>query len=54
MAKIKIDDMPQHSLLPESLGKSLARTLPDYVLMAVMIIVFFVGVYVSFLRYDVR
>jgi ABC-type transport system involved in multi-copper enzyme maturation permease subunit len=54
MSKIKIDDMPQHSLEPESLGKSLARTLPDYVLMAVMIIVFFVGAYVSFLRYDVR
>jgi ABC-type transport system involved in multi-copper enzyme maturation permease subunit len=52
--KIKLDDMPQHSLAPESLGKSLARTLPDYVLMVVMIIIFFVGAYVSFLRYDVR
>jgi ABC-type transport system involved in multi-copper enzyme maturation permease subunit len=52
--KIKIDDMPQHMLEPESLGKSLARTLPDYVLMVLMIIVFFVGAYVSFLRYDVR
>jgi ABC-type transport system involved in multi-copper enzyme maturation permease subunit len=52
--KIKIDDMPQHTILPESLGKSLARTLPDYALMLVMIIVFFVGAYVSFLRYDVR
>jgi ABC-type transport system involved in multi-copper enzyme maturation permease subunit len=52
--KIKIDDMPQFSIAPESLGKSLARTLPDYALMLVMIIVFFVGAYVSFLRYDVR
>jgi ABC-type transport system involved in multi-copper enzyme maturation permease subunit len=52
--KIKIEDMPQHSLAPESLGKSLVRTLPDYALMLVMIIVFFVGAYVSFLRYDVR
>jgi hypothetical protein len=53
-AKIKTDDMPQHSIAPESLGKSLARTLPDFVLMVVMIIIFFVGAYVSFLRYDVR
>jgi len=53
-SKIKIDDMPQHSIAPESLGKSLARTLPDYVLMVVMILIFFVGAYVSFLRYDVR
>ena len=52
--KIKIDDMPEFSIAPESLGKSLARTLPDYSLMLVMIIVFFVGAYVSFLRYDVR
>jgi ABC-type transport system involved in multi-copper enzyme maturation permease subunit len=52
--KIKIDDMPQHSIAPEALGKSLVRTLPDYALMLVMIIVFFVGAYVSFLRYDVR
>ena len=51
---IKIDDMPQFALEPESLGKSLVRTLPDYVLMVVMIIIFFVGAYVSFLRYDVR
>ena len=53
-AKIKIDDMPQHVIAPESLSKSLARTLPDYALMIVMIIIFFVGAYVSFLRYDVR
>jgi len=52
--KIKVDDMPQFSIEPESLGKSLVRTLPDFVLMVLMIIVFFVGAYVSFLRYDVR
>ena len=46
--------MPQFTLEPEGLGKSLVRTLPDYVLMVVMIIIFFVGAYVSFLRYDVR
>jgi ABC-type transport system involved in multi-copper enzyme maturation permease subunit len=54
MGKIKLDDMPQHRLEPDSLSKSLARTLPDFVVMIVMIIVFFVGAYVSFLRYDVR
>ncbi len=53
-ARIKIDDMPQHVLEPEGLGRSFVRTLPDFLLMAVMIIVFFVGAYVSFLRYDVR
>ncbi len=52
--KIKLDDMPQHVLAPEGLGKSLVRTLPDFVIMIIMIIGFFVGAYVSFLRYDVR
>jgi ABC-type transport system involved in multi-copper enzyme maturation permease subunit len=54
LGKIKLDDMPQHQIEPERLGKSLARTLPDFALMIVMIIVFFVGSYISFLRYDVR
>ncbi len=54
MNKIKIDDMPQHKYDPEGLSKSFARTLPDFALMIVMIIAFFVGAYVSFLRYDVR
>jgi ABC-type transport system involved in multi-copper enzyme maturation permease subunit len=52
--KVNIEDMPQFSIAPESLGKSFARTLPDFALMVFMIIVFFVGAYVSFLRYDVR
>jgi ABC-type transport system involved in multi-copper enzyme maturation permease subunit len=52
--KIRIEDMPQFSLEPESLNKSLSRALPDFGLMLGMIIVFFVGAYVSFLRYDVR
>jgi ABC-type transport system involved in multi-copper enzyme maturation permease subunit len=52
--KVKVEDMPQFSIEPQSLGKSLARTLPDFALMAVMIIVFFAGAYVSFLHYDVR
>ncbi|MCX6565487.1 MAG: ABC transporter permease subunit [Candidatus Aminicenantes bacterium] len=53
-AKVVLDDMPLHSFENESLSKSLARTIPDVVLMAVLIIVFFVGAYVSFLKYDVR
>jgi len=54
MGKIKIDDMPQHVYQPEWLNRSLVRTIPDFVLLIVMIIGFFVGAYVSFLRYDVR
>lgn len=54
LAKINIDDMPLHLFESESLGRSLLRALPDYILMFVMIIVFFIGAYVSFLRYDVR
>jgi len=53
-SKIKIDDMPQHVYEPEWLSRSLVRALPDFVLLFVMIIVFFVGAYVSFLHYDVR
>jgi ABC-type transport system involved in multi-copper enzyme maturation permease subunit len=52
--KITIDDMPQHVYEPEWLSRSLVRTIPDFALLLVMIIVFFVGAYVSFLRYDVR
>jgi ABC-type transport system involved in multi-copper enzyme maturation permease subunit len=53
-AKVVLDDMPLHTFTPESLGKSFARTLPDFGLMIALIIVFFVGAYVSFLKYDVR
>jgi ABC-type transport system involved in multi-copper enzyme maturation permease subunit len=53
-SKINIDDMPQHVYKPEWMSRSLVRTIPDFALLAVMIIVFFVGAYVSFLRYDVR
>jgi ABC-type transport system involved in multi-copper enzyme maturation permease subunit len=53
-SQIKIDDMPQHVYEPQWLSRSLVRTIPDFALLAVMIIVFFVGAYVSFLRYDVR
>jgi ABC-type transport system involved in multi-copper enzyme maturation permease subunit len=52
--KVVLDDMPQHKFEPEGLGKSLARTLPDFGMMLFLIIVFFAGAYVSFLKYDVR
>ena len=52
--KISLDDMPQFVYQPEWLSRSLVRTIPDFGLLVVMIIVFFVGAYVSFLRYDVR
>lgn len=52
--KINIDDMPQHVYEPPWLSRSLVRTIPDFALQTVLIIVFFVGAYVSFLRYDVR
>lgn len=53
-AKPKLDDMPQFEFVPEKLGDSFSRMLPDLVLMIFLIILFFVGAYVSFLRYDVR
>jgi ABC-type transport system involved in multi-copper enzyme maturation permease subunit len=53
-AKVVLDDMPQHKFEPESLNKSLARAIPDFGLMIFLIIVFFTGAYVSFLKYDVR
>jgi ABC-type transport system involved in multi-copper enzyme maturation permease subunit len=53
-AKVVLDDMPQHRFESEGLSKSLARTFPDFGLMLFLIIVFFAGAYVSFLKYDVR
>ncbi len=52
--KVDIAEMPQHQFVPESMGKSFGRTLPDIGLMVVLIIFFFAGAYVSFLKYDVR
>ncbi len=49
-----LDDMPQVEFLPEKIGDSIKRMLPDLVLMIFLIILFFVGAYVSFLKYDVR
>jgi ABC-type transport system involved in multi-copper enzyme maturation permease subunit len=53
-AKVELADMPQHKFEPEALSKSFARTIPDFGLMIVLIIVFFAGAYISFLKYDVR
>jgi ABC-type transport system involved in multi-copper enzyme maturation permease subunit len=52
--QIDISDMPQHSYKPEGLHQTILRALPDFGLMIGLIIVFFVGAYVSFLHYDVR
>jgi len=52
--KPDISDMPLHEFNPESLQVSCAKALPDYLIMILMIIVFFTGTFVSFLRYDVR
>lgn len=49
-----LKSMPQFSHQPESLSASLARALPDFTLMIVMTVVFFVCAYFTFLRYDVR
>jgi len=54
MPEIDISDMPEHNFKPESLRNSFARVLPDFFIMIGFIIVFFVGAYVSFLRYDIR
>jgi len=53
-AKVVLDDMPAHKFDAESLSKSLARTIPDFGVMIFLIIIFFAGAYVSFLKYDVR
>lgn len=52
--KPDLSDMPQHEFAPERLGDSIRRMLPDLGLMIFLIILFFIGAYFSFLRYDVR
>ena len=54
LPKPELDDMPQMDFMPERFGDSFKRILPDLGLMVFLIILFFVGAYVSFLRYDVR
>lgn len=54
MPKPDISDMPQFEFKPMSLRNSFAMAIPDVVVMILMIILFFTGTYVSFLKYDVR
>jgi ABC-type transport system involved in multi-copper enzyme maturation permease subunit len=49
-----LDDMPQLSFTPMTLGESFKLALPDLLVLVFMSIVFFVGAFVSFLRYDIR
>jgi len=49
-----LDDMPQHEFMPMSLADAFSLSLPDLVVMVMMIIVLFAGAFVSFLRYDIR
>ena len=48
-----IQTIPQLPFRPESLGELLKRTLSDFALMAAMTIVFIVGAFFAFFRYDV-
>jgi len=52
--KLDLSDMPQQEFTPEVFSDSVTRMLPDLFLLVFLIILFFVGAYVSFLRYDVR
>jgi ABC-type transport system involved in multi-copper enzyme maturation permease subunit len=52
--KMSLENMPSHAYKPESLSKSFARSLFDIALMFTLIIIFFLGAYLSFRKYDVR
>ena len=52
--KPDISDMPRHEFRAESLRDSFAFAIPDFAIMILMIIIFFILTFVSFLRYDVR
>ncbi len=49
-----LDDMPLHQFKPMNLRESFALAIPDFVVMAFMIILLFAGAFVSFLKYDIR
>lgn len=49
-----LTDMPRHEFKPETLRDSFVRAIPDFVIMIFMIIIFFTGAFVSFLKYDIR
>jgi len=50
----ELGDMPVHEFVPEGLGDSFRRVIWDFVLMLFLIVFFFTGSFVSFIRYDVR
>ena len=52
--KPDLSDMPQHEFKPEILKGSLVRAIPDFAILSLLIILFFTGAFVSFLKYDVR
>jgi ABC-type transport system involved in multi-copper enzyme maturation permease subunit len=52
--KPDIESMPRHTFEPENLRNSLRQALPDFAILAFMILAVFAGAFVSFLRYDVR
>jgi len=52
--KLDNSDMPQFEFKPESIQDSFARAIPDFTILILMIIIFFIGTFVSFLKYDVR
>ena len=52
--KPDLSDLPQHEFKPEILKSSLVRAIPDFAILSLLIILFFTGAFVSFLKYDVR
>lgn len=52
--KPDLSTMPVHTYTPETLQASFMRALPDFIIMLMMVVVFFAGAFVSFLKYDVR
>ena len=52
--KPDISDMPVHEFKSETLGQSVHSTMVDFTIMLLLVILFFTGAFVSFLRYDVR
>jgi hypothetical protein len=49
-----IAGIPQLPFTPETPGELFVRTLSDFALMAAMTIIFIVGAFFAFFRYDVR
>lgn len=49
-----LDDMPRHEFSTMDIHDSFSLALPDFLVLILMIIVFFAGAFVSFLKYDIR